>query len=425
MTTDAAATGATPRALLLAAGLVLLAAALLYNELSLAPLSRAAFTPLPRSKIRAVELGFGVAGALLLAASELVRRSPRAARWLAGRAPLTPLLLLAGLLPVLAVDFGLRPFVSPKTSIFVEDRELGWRMQPGAAGEWGGSWVEINERGLRGPVVAEAKPRGVRRVLFLGDSVTFGYGITDTADVFPFQVGQALERALDAPVEIVNAGVGGYSPWQQLAYLRREGLAYEPDLIVIGFVLNDVTEKLALVRYGGSEQGWQLARTARGLADRWLSQSALATVVREGAAVLRFGSDVRLGAQAVETADVRRLVSEPGSFPAAWRLTLDSVGRIAELASQRDIPTLLVIFPYAFQLEVPSATASPQRRLVAFARTRGLASLDLLPLLAPVGAEVAFLDPSHLSQAGHARTADAIAARILKERWLGAARGSE
>ena len=74
---------------------MLLAAALLYNELSLAPLSRAAFTPLTRSKIRAIELGFGVAGALLLAASELVRRSPRAARWLAGRVPLTSLLLLA------------------------------------------------------------------------------------------------------------------------------------------------------------------------------------------------------------------------------------------------------------------------------------------------------------------------------------------
>ena len=418
MTAEAGARGATPRALLLAAGLGLLAAALLYNELLLAPLARDAFTPLTRSKIRAVELGFGVAGALLLIASEGVRRWPAAARWLAGRLPSTLLLLLLGLLPILVVDFGLRPFVAAKTTIFVEDRELGWRMKPGAAGEWGGIWVRVNERGLRGPSVADARRRGVRRVLFLGDSVTFGFGIEENADVFPFQVGRTLEQALGVEVEIVNAGVGGYSPWQQLAFLRREGLAYEPDLIVLGFVLNDVTEKLSLIRYGGTAQGWQLARTARGTVERWLSKSALATVAREGAAVLRFGRDVRLGAQAVETAAVRRLVGEPGSFAQAWRLTLDSVERIAELAGQRDIPTLLVLFPYAFQLESPGEPALPQRRLVAFGRTRAIPTLDLLPALAQAGAAVAFLDPSHLSKEGHARAASVIADRILAARWL-------
>jgi hypothetical protein len=184
-----------------------------------------------------------------------------------------------------------------------------------------------------------------------------------------------------------------------------------------------VTEKLALVRYGGRHEGWQLARTARGAIDHWLSMSALATLAREGAAVLRFGSDVRLGAQAVETADVRRLVLEPGSFPRAWRITLENVARIAELARRRDIPSLLVIFPYAFQLEAPAATAAPQRRLVAFARTRDLPTLDLLPVLAEQG-PAAFLDPSHLSPAGHARAAQAIAERILAERWLGTSQRS-
>jgi lysophospholipase L1-like esterase len=331
------------------------------------------------------------------------------------------MLVLTGLLPIALVDCGLRPFVSPKTTLFTPDRELGWRMRPGAEGEWGGVRVRVNERGLRGPLVPLERSPGTHRLLFLGDSVTFGFGIERTEEVFPFRVGRDLERELAAPVEVVNAGVGGWSPWQELAFLEREGLDYRPDGVVIGFVLNDVTEKLALVRYGGTHEGWQLARTARGTLDRWLSMSALATLAREGAALLRFGSDVRLGAQAVETADVRRLVLEPESFPRAWRITLESVGRIAERARRRDVPCLLVIFPYAFQLEDPERTSAPQRRLLAFAGERELPALDLLPLLAEQGRD-AFLDPSHLSPAGHARAARAIAERILAERWLPAPR---
>jgi lysophospholipase L1-like esterase len=418
MNADPGAAGGTPRALLLATGLALLILALLYNELFLAPLARESFAASTRVKIRAVQLGFGATGLLLLAASEGVRRSPRLARRLARRTPATLMLLLTGLLPIVLVDFGLRPFVSPKTTLFAADRELGWRMRPGAEGEWGGSRVRINQRGLRGPLVAPEKPEGTRRVLFLGDSVTFGFGIEQTDDVFPFRVGRALERALGTRVEVVNAGVGGWSPWQQLAFLQREGLDYQPDLMVIGFVLNDVTEKLALVRYGGTHEGWQLARTARGALDRWLSMSALATVAREGAAVLRFGSDVRLGAQAVETADVRRLVLEPDSFTRAWRITLENLARMVELARRRDVPSLLLIFPYAFQLEAPAATATPQRRLIAFARSRELPVLDLLPVLSELG-QAAFLDPSHLSRAGHARVAEATAQHILAGRWLG------
>lgn len=422
--TEPATAGGTPRALLLATGLALLILALLYNEWLLAPLAREGFAATTRAKIRSVELGFAVAGGLLIAASQALRRSPRLARALSRRPVVSGLLVLTGLLPIALVDFALRPFVSPKTTIFMQDERLGWRMRPGADGEWGGVRVRVNERGLRGPALSPERAEGTRRLLFLGDSVTFGFGVERDEDVFPFRVGRDLERALGVTVEVVDAGVGGWSPWQELLWLQHEGVDYQPDLLVLGFVLNDVTEKLALVRYGGTESGWQLARTARSRLDRWLSMSALATWLREGAAVLRFGSDVRLGAQAVETADVRRLVLEPESFPQAWRLTLHDVARIGELARARGVPCLLVIFPYRFQLADPTRTRAPQQRLLAFARTSDLASLDLLPLLAAEG-DGAFLDPSHLSVAGHALAAEAIARRILDERWLGVPRRVE
>jgi lysophospholipase L1-like esterase len=420
------------RALLLGVACVLLGSALLYNELFLSPLARhvtGGFSELTLEKIRRTQLGFGLAGLLLLGASHAVRRSDRLRRVLsgAGRAPEVLLLLLVGVLPVVLVDLALRPFVVPKTTLFVEDRELGWRMKPDTVAEWGEVRVATNARGLRGPDVAYAKPPGVRRVLFLGDSVTFGFGVARTEDVFPFRVGRELEGSLGAPVEVVNAGVGGYSPWQERIYLDREGLRYAPDLLVVGFVLNDVAEKFALVRYGGTERAWQLVQTANGWLDRWLSGSALVTVVRDGAAVLRFGRDVQLGAAAEEMAAVRHMTETPPemkrAIERAWQITLGNLSAIFDTARQRDIPALLVVFPYAFQLE-PGADVDAQERLRGFAEQRGLPFLDLLP---PFRAEPdpagLMIDDSHLSPAGHALAAREIVARVRSGALLPAAAG--
>lgn len=408
------------RALLTVAGLCYLAAALLYDPRLLAPFAAQGFAPLTLEKLARVRLGFAAAGAALLLAAELARRAPRAGAWLARpRAASWLLALLALAVPLSLLDCGLRPFVEPKTTLYLADRELGWRLAPGAEDEYGGVRVRINARGLRGPERPFEKPEGSLRILWLGDSVTFGYGVEREEELFPEAVARRLSARLRRPVESVNAGVGGYSPWQQRAWLLREGWRYAPDLLLVGFVLNDLTEPLSLVRYGGQGEGWQLARTARGALDRWLSASALVTVLRDGFALLRFGRDVRRGAEALETLDVRRLVAEPDAplFERSWRIGESELARIFAAARERGVPVALVIFPYAFQLEAPQATAGPQRRLAAFAAAEGVPVLDLLPLLASAGGPPLFLDGSHLSAAGHAAVAAALE-RFLDEQAL-------
>ena len=53
-------------------------------------------------------------------------------------------------------------------------------------------------------------------------------------------------------------------------FLRKEGIKYDPDLVVLSFVLNDVTEKFGLIRFGGSRLGFQLEHSILTLTD-WLS----------------------------------------------------------------------------------------------------------------------------------------------------------
>lgn len=393
------------RALLLGSGLLYLLAALLYDPRVLAPLSRGEFGALTLEKIRWVRIGFALAGLVLISLA------PLASRIRSARAASALLALLGLIVPLGLLDGGLRPFVEPKTTVYTADEELGWKLVPGAEDEYGGVRVRINAEGMRGPRVAKPKPPDTTRILWLGDSVTFGYGVERDEDLFPQRVATQLTRGGEGHhrFESVNAGVGGYAPWQELAWLEREGWSYEPDLVVVGFVLNDLTEPLSLVRYGGHGTGWQLARTARSRLDRWLSASALATFLRDGLATLRFGRDVQLGALAVEAADVKRMVSEPGSplWQQSWKLTEAKLMRIFEAARARDVPVALVIFPYAFQLEAPGALSGPQRRLEAIAKKARVPAKDLLPVLAAKEGEM-FLDASHLSRAGHQAVADAL-----------------
>ncbi|MBI5629698.1 MAG: SGNH/GDSL hydrolase family protein [Elusimicrobia bacterium] len=114
--------------------------------------------------------------------------------------------------------------------------------RPGASARIMGVEVRINSKGLRGPEKAYDKPAGVYRVLVLGDSLTFGFGVAQDK-TFCRRIEEALNRGPRRPAgrryEVINAGVGNYGTAQELAYLRQEGYKYRPDHIILAFFIND------------------------------------------------------------------------------------------------------------------------------------------------------------------------------------------
>jgi len=97
---------------------------------------------------------------------------------------------------------------------------------------------DVSSQGFRNAPVAVPKPDGLFRILILGDSVAYG-GEVPREMAFPFQLQQLLRKRM-ANVEVVNAGVAGYSPYNELhAYLVR-GRTLAPDLVIVAMCLNDV-----------------------------------------------------------------------------------------------------------------------------------------------------------------------------------------
>jgi lysophospholipase L1-like esterase len=129
------------------------------------------------------------------------------------------------------------PFESPlyiPDYLSARDTPLRWRFSS-AGGR--------NSLGLRNQEVAPKRP-GTLRILFVGDSLVWS-GETSSGDLYT----KVLEQRLNARsmnkvhFDVINAGIPGYTTYQELEFLKIYGLDMEPDLVVLGFVFNDVYYK--------------------------------------------------------------------------------------------------------------------------------------------------------------------------------------
>ena len=154
------------------------------------------------------------------------------------------LLLLSTLLALILSEIALRLmgldplYVSPERDRFWKyDALLGWVHEPGQAGIFETpqfrTAVRINEKGLRDRGHSYERQNDIERILVLGDSFAWGYGVEESE-----RFSQLLEESLG--VEVINAGVSGYSTDQELLWYRNEGIKYETDLVILVLAGNDV-----------------------------------------------------------------------------------------------------------------------------------------------------------------------------------------
>ena len=138
--------------------------------------------------------------------------------------------------------------------LFQIDPQAGYVMRPNAcvllrAQEYD-QVLLTNSHGLVGPDLPVTKGQNEFRVVVLGDSYTVAGQVPYEQD-FTSVLEQRLHAAGYAQVRVINAGVGGYTTFNE-AGLLRENLAWlQPDLVVVAaFLGNDVAENV-LAAYGG------------------------------------------------------------------------------------------------------------------------------------------------------------------------------
>ncbi len=303
----------------------------------------------------------------------------------------------------------------------VDNEALNYILKPDRQYEFEHIRVVISSQGLRDDPVSLEKPRGVYRILGLGDSVTFGWQVR-SEDTYLKQ----LERILDVSeplrrYEVINAGVPGYNLGNELAYLKERGGSYQPDLVIAGFcALNDADGTQSVYMGDGNIayvplDSSSVSTDPRGVAARvkgFLRQkSHLYHFVTQQYGMLR-----DRWSKSSRTSDT----ASHWPFPLEerddlWERVTGHLLEMQDVAEEHGAGLLLVIFPMESQVMSEDAPLVPQEVLADFAQRIGVPVVDSLPVFREHGASLAFVDEfSHPSAFGHRLVAEEILCTLLE-----------
>lgn len=300
-------------------------------------------------------------------------------RWLANLAVMVVAAAIPGLLAEGALQLAAPPADTPE--LF---RKLGspveWSGRPNARGLHTGVPVSFNALGLR-DVERSVKPApGTVRILALGDSVTFGMGVAQH-QTYPRKTEALLNAGrIGGPrVEVLNMGMPGYNTLHQLAQLREVGLALEPNVVVVGFLYNDV-EPSSAQRGAAMPEREERSFGARvksrfNAAALWLKKNSLLVAW----ASPRIGSALRpLGFKGY--GQVGAMKDQYVEANPQWQAVRAALLEMKRLTDERGIELVVMVIPAMARFSDANYPIKEYHDAVSgFCRQHGIRALDLLP----------------------------------------------
>lgn len=293
----------------------------------------------------------------------------------------------------------------------------------------------ISSQGLRNRELPFLKPSGAGRILVLGDSVTYGPGVA-AERTFSAQL-EALLRETGANADVVNAGVPGYSTYNEFEFYRSRGAAFDPDIVLLVVCMNDVANPRThwnqyaqiadipadAIPNPHYDQEVILPRLERARADG-AGGSRLLALLRDRFPQL-LGEvprpsegvpDIRARPQTFITGEddlgIERLLDEESP---EWRWLAGMIGRLRSAVEADGATFALVVMPLAYQLDA-DYPYFPQAVFARMCERERMLCLDLLAAMRAHTKRDLFLmdrlgsyDIWHLTKPGHSVVARALA----------------
>jgi lysophospholipase L1-like esterase len=123
-----------------------------------------------------------------------------------------------------------------------DDPETFWRLKPSVKlpdDTWPFFGLVSNAQHLRDERHFGPKAAKDIRILFLGDSCTYGYGLSHLETISHYVEQRLAQSFPNSLVTCINAGVPGYTLFQGQQQLYQFGYGLEPDVVVVSFGWND------------------------------------------------------------------------------------------------------------------------------------------------------------------------------------------
>jgi len=248
---------------------------------------------------------------------------------------------------------------------FSDNPLIQYELAPGSAE--GDTGLAISADGLRDRDFAPAKPDGVFRIAFIGDSVAYGFGIP-RGDSIPKQLEGLLNAQHDGGFEVMNFGVPGYNIKAIAETLDAKVLKYKPDLVIYAYCLNDPQDvSLEFLKLLAAKKEAERVQAERksGLAAKagkyGLKRSRLAQLVihmsqkpsadGDGTRNVRVGGGEDPGNAAHRRGSYAEYFHQIHTGGDERRNLEGSMAKIGRIAGDAEVPVLLLVFPVDNKLD--------------------------------------------------------------------------
>lgn len=321
-----------------------------------------------------------------------------------------------------------------------DDAFIRFKWLPGSA--WKFVWpefnirVKINSQGLRGPKSFYENPLARPRIMMIGDSFTFGFGV-EQQDSYCGIIRNKLGKDFD----VINTGVTGYGPLYELMYFLLEGHKYKPDAVFVFIHPGDLNDTIYLLKNFFDANGLRISmimELARASGYQY-TDHAPRNRIRVSNIELAFsqmlnkirghGSDgirtIKLGLSSICV-----FMKQPPLLSKRREImNLKLIGQLIDLCQDMGIEINLVMIPCWAQIHEQDWQATlkktglpatdfdmdlPQSAIGDLARKKKASLLDLLPVFAREGKQrrLYFHHDEHINPEGHKLVAKAFLAEF-------------
>jgi hypothetical protein len=232
-----------------------------------------------------------------------------------------------------------------------------------------------NSLGMRGPEPDLQAAEGTLRVLILGDDTVAGTWLKDE-HTLSVQLQRHLAANLAGPVEVLNAGVPGYSPVLSVLQYDQDLARLRPDVVVLHFDMSDVADE-SIHRASLRVEGSRSVCIHPLLAHSSKPKNSVLTMFRNSSLVgvcsERFFADSGRQMNADRYAWTR---SSPGSIQAQIRHAMSSVAQLQKATQSTNQTLVMTTAPVCWQVHGPDQNPAVSHR---YGMTGGQPVLDDVP----------------------------------------------
>lgn len=253
----------------------------------------------------------------------------------------------------------------------------------------------LNNEFMRDSNFTLSKPANTTRFIGLGDSFTAGWGVKNVSDTYLNLLEEKLSTT-NAEVEFYNFGVGGYGTDDEIRVLKEKALRYNPDAVLVGYMLNDFKNVDPAVKEPSS------MRFTLPLVGFWLRTSSYFYYFVESRT-----NTILFALTADKTHEQYMREALASDLNRAYNAAY--FAEMKNISAQENLPFFIVVFPI-FQGVSHYSFSQIHEFIVSSAEENNLPVLDLLPFYTNYTDDelIVSRDDPHPNGFAHAIAAEAI-----------------